>query len=118
MRARAATLARGVRLLWEVCQIPDFRKTLTDGAPASAGARCSATWRAPRPCCRPTGSADQIARLERTDGDIEPLVARIAQIRTWTYIAHRADWLRDAGALAGAHARGRGPAVAMRCTSA
>src|SRR5690606_21958154 len=29
IRARARNAA-GVRLLWQVCQIPDFRKTLTD----------------------------------------------------------------------------------------
>ena len=39
----------------------------------------------------------QVARIDRTDGDIDTLVGRITQIRTWTYIAHRADWLADAG---------------------
>jgi ATP-dependent RNA helicase SUPV3L1/SUV3 len=33
--------------------------------------------------------------LERTDGDIDTLMARIAHTRTWTYISHRADWLED-----------------------
>ena len=37
--------------------------------------------------------ADQISRLERTDGDIDALVARLAHIRTWTYVAYRSDWL-------------------------
>ena len=40
--------------------------------------------------------ADQVARLERTVGDIDALIARLAHIRTWTYVAHHADWLRDA----------------------
>ena len=52
-----------------------------------------------------------IAQLERIDGDIDALVTRIAHVRTWTYMSHRASWLRDAGALAGAGARGRGPAL-------
>jgi ATP-dependent RNA helicase SUPV3L1/SUV3 len=39
--------------------------------------------------------ADQIARVDRTEGDIDMLVQRIAHIRTWTYIAHRGDWLPD-----------------------
>jgi ATP-dependent RNA helicase SUPV3L1/SUV3 len=29
-------------------------------------------------------------------GDIDALIARLAHIRTWTYVAYHADWLRDA----------------------
>jgi ATP-dependent RNA helicase SUPV3L1/SUV3 len=39
--------------------------------------------------------ASNVNRLDRTDGDIDTLVARIAGIRTWTYISHRGDWLND-----------------------
>src|SRR5690606_32039428 len=35
-------------------------------------------------------------RLERVDGDIDALITRLAHIRTWTYVAYRADWLDDA----------------------
>lgn len=41
--------------------------------------------------------AGQVARLDRTEGDIETLIQRIANIRTWTYVSHHADWLDDAG---------------------
>ena len=37
-----------------------------------------------------------MVRLERIDGDIDALIARLAHIRTWTYVAYRADWLDDA----------------------
>ncbi|HXP76204.1 MAG TPA: disulfide oxidoreductase, partial [Stellaceae bacterium] len=40
--------------------------------------------------------AGHVARLDRTDGDIDALMARIAHVRTWTFISHRADWLADA----------------------
>ena len=30
-----------------------------------------------------------------TDGEIDTIAARIAQVRTWTFIANRPDWLRD-----------------------
>jgi ATP-dependent RNA helicase SUPV3L1/SUV3 len=93
VRERAGTAA-GVRLLWAVCQIPDFRKTLTDahlhlletifGHLADRG-RLPVDW-----------VADQVVRLERVDGDIDALIARLAHIRTWTYVAYRADWLDDA----------------------
>ena len=41
--------------------------------------------------------AGHVARLDRNDGDIDTLMARIAHIRTWTYISHRAGWLADPG---------------------
>src|ERR1700746_4095063 len=40
--------------------------------------------------------ARQIENLDRTDGDIDTLMARIAHIRTWTYISHRSDWVDNA----------------------
>ena len=39
--------------------------------------------------------AGQVARIDRTDGDIHAIMDRIAAIRTWTYIAHRGDWMGD-----------------------
>ncbi|MGY3427337.1 hypothetical protein ACVWZW_007841 [Bradyrhizobium sp. F1.13.4] len=37
----------------------------------------------------------QIDQADRVDGDIDTLSARIAQIRTWTFVANRPDWLKD-----------------------
>src|SRR5260370_41532147 len=39
--------------------------------------------------------AGQMSNLDRVDGDIDTLMARIAHIRTWTYITHRGDWVED-----------------------
>ncbi|MEC7852368.1 MAG: helicase-related protein [Pseudomonadota bacterium] len=79
-----------VRLLWDVACIPDFRQSLSDdhydllanlyGQLAEAG----------------TLGNDMVARamaqLDRLDGDIDTLMTRLAYIRTWTYVTHRADW--------------------------
>jgi ATP-dependent RNA helicase SUPV3L1/SUV3 len=93
-----------VRLLWEVCQIPDFRKVMTEshtrllaliyGHLAGPAERLPAPW-----------IAAQMANLDRIDGDIDTLMARIAHIRTWTYITHRSDWVEGA---AGWQERARG----------
>jgi len=96
----ASVLARArgssaVKLLWDVCQVPDFHKTLTD-----QHLRLLTTL-----FCRladkgelPSGwVASQLERLNRPQGDIDTLTQRLAQIRTWTYVTHRADWLPDAG---------------------
>ncbi len=86
-----------VRLLWEVCQIPDFRKVMRDThARLLAQIYLHLVGRTGR---LPTDwVATQVNRLDRSDGDIDTLMARIAHIRTWTYIAHRPDWLADAAA--------------------
>ncbi len=85
---------RRVRLLWEACQIPDFRK-LTDETHARLCARVFG--HIAKDGALPTDwLAAQIASVERTDGDLDTLMQRLAGIRIWSYIAARADWVRDA----------------------
>jgi ATP-dependent RNA helicase SUPV3L1/SUV3 len=86
-----------VRLLWEVCQIPDFRKVMSESH-ARLLAHCFRHLAGPDERLPIAWIAEQIANLDRTDGDIDSLMARIAHIRTWTYITHRADWVADAAA--------------------
>jgi len=91
-----------VALLWEICQVPDFRKLMTD-AHVRLLAQLYHYLIADRPGLGrlPTGRlptdwvADQIARLDRVDGDIDQLTQRIAHVRTWSFIVHRGDWVVD-----------------------
>ncbi|TIP31646.1 MAG: helicase, partial [Mesorhizobium sp.] len=39
--------------------------------------------------------AEQVRRADTTDGDIDTLSHRIAQIRTWTFVSNRPGWLAD-----------------------
>lgn len=84
-----------VRLLWEVCQIPDFRKVMSDSHARFLG-QCFAHLAGAAGRLPTAWVAAQMAQLDRTDGDIDTLMARIAHIRTWTYIAHRGDWVESA----------------------
>ncbi len=84
-----------VRLLWEVCQIPDFRKVMSDSH-ARFLAHCFLQLAAGSERLPSAWVGGQIAQLDRLDGDIDTLMTRIAHIRTWTYITHRGDWLDDA----------------------
>ncbi len=111
IRARADRPER-VRLLWEVCQIPDFRKTLTD-AHLQLLATVFEHLTGPRGMLATDWVARMVDRLDRTDGDIDALVARIAHIRTWTYLAHRPEWIPDA-----AHWQERTRAVEDRLSDA
>jgi ATP-dependent RNA helicase SUPV3L1/SUV3 len=92
---RLAAHPGAVRLLWEVCQIPDFRKVMSD----SHGhflAQCFRHLAAGTERLPSAWVGGQMAQLDRLDGDIDTLMARIAHIRTWTYITHRGDWIDGA----------------------
>jgi ATP-dependent RNA helicase SUPV3L1/SUV3 len=92
--AGVATNPETVRLLWDVCQIPDFRKIMSDThARFLAQIYRHLTGRSGR--LPPDFVASQVNQLDRTDGDIDTLMTRIAHVRTWTYIANRSDWLTD-----------------------
>ncbi|MBM3601485.1 MAG: disulfide oxidoreductase [Alphaproteobacteria bacterium] len=84
-----------LRLLWEVCQIPDFRKIMTDAHTRLLG-QIYGHLSGPAESLPTDWVSGHVARLDRTEGDIDTLVQRIAHIRTWTYISHRPDWLADA----------------------
>ena len=83
-----------VRLLWDICQIPDFRKTMSESH-ANLLAKIYFDLTDGPHCLETDWVANQVSRFDRTDGDIDTLVNRIAHIRTWTYITHRADWVSD-----------------------
>ena len=94
---RALATGRGrVRLLWEACQVPDFRK-ITDDSHArlcarifghlARGQRLPDDW-----------LATQFEGLSRADGDIDTLMMRLAGVRVWSYIVARSDWVGDPNA--------------------
>ncbi len=93
---RLASGEKRVRLLWEVCQIPDYRR-ISPGEHAellrsvfldlTRNGLIDADW-----------FARQVKMTEHFDGDIDALSARIAHVRTWTYLSHRQDWIGDATA--------------------
>jgi ATP-dependent RNA helicase SUPV3L1/SUV3 len=90
-----ATHPGAVRLLWEVCQIPDFRKVMRDSH-ARFLAQCFLHVAGPGERLPSQWVGAQMAQLDRLDGDIDTLMARIAHVRTWTYITHRPDWVAGA----------------------
>ncbi|ONG49995.1 DNA helicase [Pseudoroseomonas deserti] len=90
-------LAQGrarLRLLWDACQIPDFRK-LSDDSHTRFCARVF-THLAKEGHLPGDWVAGQIAQCANTEGDLDTLMARLSAIRVWTYVAARADWMRDA----------------------
>ncbi|MDV4145335.1 helicase-related protein [Shimia sp. FJ5] len=116
MRASAEVMARAsdgasVRLLWDVCRVPDFRgishaehASLIEGLYGYLHERGQVPddW-----------MARQVKRLDRTEGDIDTLSKRLAYIRTWTYVAQRKGWVDDEN-----HWRGETRAVEDRLSDA
>ena len=85
--------ADAVERLWDACQIPDYRRL----APA-AHAELVTTLYAflmKRGRIPDAWFAAQVDQADRVTGDIDTLSGRIAQIRTWTFVANRPDWLSD-----------------------
>ncbi|MGH6837627.1 MAG: helicase-related protein [Methylocella sp.] len=90
---RAAKSRADIARLWECCQIPDYRK-LSPAAHAELvlsvfgfvvrAGQIPDDW-----------FARHVAAQDRVDGDLDTLSARLAEIRTWTFIANRSGWLRD-----------------------
>ena len=91
--AARATDGPSVKLLWDVCRVPDFRG-ISKGEHAGLLTQIyndlhqlghvSSNW-----------FGLQVRRIDRTDGDIDTLSKRLAYIRTWTYVAQRNGWLVD-----------------------
>ena len=90
---RGAKTRADVQRLWEVCQVPDYRKVSPAAHAEFALALYGYVVRAGR--IPDLWYAQQVALYDRTEGDIDALSARIAQVRTLTYIANRPDWLGD-----------------------
>jgi ATP-dependent RNA helicase SUPV3L1/SUV3 len=82
-----------VERLWDACQIPDYRKI----APAAHAELVTSLFGFLMQKGRIPDAwfAAQVDQSDRVDGDIDTLSGRIAQIRTWTFVANRPDWLAD-----------------------
>ena len=88
-----ATTREAIERLWDVCQVPDYRKI----APATHAELVITLFRfLMRDGAIPDDwFARQVSDADHTDGDIDTLSNRIAHIRTWTFAANRPDWLAD-----------------------
>ncbi len=90
---RLADRPERVALLWEACALPDYRRI----APAQHSDLIASMYLdlAERGHVDETYMAEQVRRADSSDGDIDTLSHRIAQIRTWTFVSNRPGWLAD-----------------------
>ncbi len=110
--AAMARAPAAIRRLWDVCQIPDFRKVMTEEHVRllinvyrqlmSDRGQIASDW-----------IAASIDPLKHTNGDIDTLATRLAHMRTWTFITNRSGWVADA-----AHWRAETRAIEDRLSDA
>ncbi|AKF09835.1 ATP-dependent DNA helicase [Sandaracinus amylolyticus] len=86
-----ATHEDAVRLLWDVCQIPDYRKlTILDHASLLEELFVTLV---DRGHLDPGWVLRHVERIDRVEGEIDELTARLAAIRVWTYVSHQRAWI-------------------------
>jgi ATP-dependent RNA helicase SUPV3L1/SUV3 len=100
--AAAATAPESVRLLWDVCTVPDFRKLMLEVhvdfleelfIELVDRGRVRNDWIERR--------VQELEHSRRSSSsssheDVEDLIARIAAVRTWTYVSNRGStWLES-----------------------
>ena len=100
-----------VRMLWDVCRIPDFRGI--SHAEHAGLLETIFNYLHQLGQIPDDWLARQINRIDRTDGDIDALSKRLAFIRTWTYVAQRKGWTNDIS-----HWRGQTRSVEDRLSDA
>ncbi|WP_238296028.1 helicase-related protein, partial [Methylobacterium soli] len=90
-----ATNPKAVQRLWDVCGVPDYRKVHPQTHADLVAQLYRFLMRGMAGRIPNDWFAKHVAMIDRTDGDIDALSQRIAQGRTWTFVANRPDWLLD-----------------------
>jgi len=82
------------RLVWEICQIPDFRNMTIDthvqllrevfDQLSTGTGKLTAEF-----------LQKHTSALDHAEGGVDILATRLAHIRTWTFCAHKRDWTED-----------------------
>ena len=83
-----------IRRVWDIVRLPDFRKAGYDG---HARLVLGLVDRLIEPDTRIPDNvvAQWLEDISSTAGDIRKLQERLAAVRTWSYVAHREDWLEN-----------------------
>ncbi|VAV95553.1 ATP-dependent DNA helicase [hydrothermal vent metagenome] len=92
--APLVSAADEVELLWQVCQLPDYRN-ISAHDHAGIIARIFLFLSKPDGYIDEDWFARQLSFCDKIKGDIDTLSNRISHIRTWTFVANRSNWLKD-----------------------
>ncbi len=83
-----------LRLLWECCQIPDFVKKNygkhLDVVKKVYKFLSSDSKKIPNSYFK-----DQLLPLDKVEGNVDSISNRIANVRTWSYVANKSNWVEN-----------------------
>ena len=83
-----------IKTLWECCQIPDFSKK-------AYGNHIDVVKKVFEFLTSKSGKVTndymkkQLQHLDRYDGNIDTLTNRISNVRTWSYVANKKNWVNN-----------------------
>ncbi len=83
-----------LRLLWECCQIPDFVKK-TYGNHYEVIGNVFKYLNSEKGKISNDFMHLQLLKLEKLDGNVDSLSNRIANVRTWSYVSNKNNWVED-----------------------
>ena len=83
-----------IKTLWECCQIPDFSKK-TYGAHIDVVKRVFEFLTSESGKVTNDYMKKQLQYIDRYDGNIDTLANRISNVRTWSYVANKKDWVSN-----------------------
>ncbi len=88
------TSKKNLKLLWDICQIPDFEKLFNDNylllLKDTYLTLINNNYSIPEEWID-----KKVSRLNNFGGGIPELSIKISQIRTWTYISNNHEWLKN-----------------------
>ncbi len=81
-----------LKLLWECCQIPDFSKKTYGNHLEIVGKVFNFLREKPGKISN-IFMKEQLSHLDKLDGNVDSISNRIANVRTWSYISNKINWV-------------------------
>ncbi|MDC0511357.1 helicase-related protein, partial [Pelagibacteraceae bacterium] len=85
---------RNLDLLWECCQIPDFEKKAY-GQHVNTVDKVFQFLTTRKKRIPSTFMKDQLKGLEKDHGNVDLLSHRLSNVRTWSYVANKKNWVEN-----------------------
>ena len=83
-----------LKLLWECCQIPDFVKK-TYGHHLEVVSNVFNFLRSSKGQITNKYMKEQLSHLDKLDGNVDSISNRIANVRTWSYVSNKINWVEN-----------------------
>ena len=83
-----------IKLLWECCQIPDFVKK-TYGHHLEIVKKVFQFLKGGKAKITNQYMKAQLSNLDKLEGNVDSISNRIANVRTWSYVANKSNWVEN-----------------------